>query len=201
MYNHIGDIMLTEKEKQLIQLNKFIETATRFTVEQAAQQERERFAERLRTLRNDAGLTQRQLADKSNLHQTLIARYESAKSMPRQNAIEKLAAALDVVPAALDVSGNADSLPITDIKLLRKHGINARKVQDGMYALSAPGCPEIPMTINDMDSLWEYCADKTNKDFTEVLESYFVNLFIREAYAECENRNAPDQNGSDTPAE
>lgn len=179
--------MLTEKEKQLIQLNKLIETTTRYTVEMAAQEERERFAERLRTLRNNAGLTQRQLADKSDLHQTLIARYESAKSMPRPKAIEKLAAALDVAPAALDVS--AGSVSVVDTALLRKHGYKARKVQQGLYAVAIPGCPEITITEQEAERIWEHCAEETNKVFYESMENYFVHLFILEAYAEC---SAPD---------
>lgn len=167
------------------------------SVEQAAQQERNAFAERLKTLRSNAGFTQKQLAEHAGMDTSVIARYETGGAMPRRKAIEKLAAALDLPPAALDVSGSTDILPIADIKLLRKYGINVRKVQDGMYALSSPGCPEIPITINDMNDLWEYCANEANKKFYDVMESYFVNLFIREAYS----NHAADQNGSDTPAE
>ena len=78
-----------------------IEKATQkafVTVQQAAAQQRELFAERLKTLRNNAGLTQAQLAEKSGIHPALITRYETAGAMPRQKAIEKLAAALDVAP-------------------------------------------------------------------------------------------------------
>ena len=173
--------MVTNKELQLRQLNKFIETTTRFTVEQAAQQERDLFAERLRTLRKNAGLTQKQLSEKTEIDRTLIVRYETAKSMPRPKAIEKLAAALNVPPAALDI--NAGSYTVVDTALLRKHGYKARKVQNGLYAVSMPGCPEVTITDREAEDIWEYCWKETQEAFADVMEDHFTDLFIREVYA------------------
>ena len=164
------------------------------TVQQAATQQRELFAERLKTLRNNAGLTQEQLAEKAGMSQTIITRYETAGAMPRQKAIEKLAAALDVAPAALDINIDYD---VFDIALLRRHGVHVRLVQTGLYAISLPGCHEITITVADLSALWEECGDETMKLFSAVLESYAVNLLMRSLY----ELNAADRNGSDTPAE
>ena len=165
------------------------------TVQQAAAQQRELFAERLKTLRNNAGLTQEQLAEKAGMSQTIITRYETAGAMPRQKAIEKLAAALDVAPAALDINSTSDIY--VDTAQLRRYGVNVRQVQHGLYALSIPGCHEVTISAFDLQNLWEECGDETMKVFNSTLESYTVNLLMRELY----ELNAADRNGSDTPAE
>lgn len=56
------------------------------------------FSETLRYYRESAGLTQAKLAEKAGMTAFVIARYETGKAMPRQKAIEKLAAALNVAP-------------------------------------------------------------------------------------------------------
>lgn len=178
-----------------------IEKTLQITVEQAAQEQRERFAERLKTLRNNAGLTQKQLAEKANLVVSVIARYETAKAMPRQKAIEKLAAALNVPPDALDVTDSYSGYPtldLFDMKLLRKHGINARQIRPDFYAFSMPGCPKIKKSLKDCDKLCEYCFSETNKAFAEMMEAYFVNLFIRKAYAEYEEQSTIDSDATTT---
>jgi transcriptional regulator with XRE-family HTH domain len=54
------------------------------------------FAERLRELRNKAGLTQEQLADKSGVPLGSIRQYEQALREPYWSVVFKLAAALGV---------------------------------------------------------------------------------------------------------
>lgn len=164
-------------------------------VQAAAAQQRKLFAERLKTLRENAGLTQYQLADKAGLDRTLITRYETGKTMPRKKAIEKLAAALDVYPSLLDIN-SSDSV-FFDTALLRRQGVNVRQIQSGLYALSLPGCHEVTISAYDLNNLWEECGEATMKEFTAVLVNHSVNLLIRTLY----ERNAADQNGSDTPAE
>ena len=174
-----------------------IEKATQkafVTVQQAAAQQRELFAERLKTLRNNAGLTQAQLAEKSGIHPALITRYETAGAMPRQKAIEKLAAALDVAPAALDINIAYD---VFDIAMLRRYGVNVRTVAPGLYFIAIPGYGVLTLTAKELSNLWEDCCAETTKVFAAAMESYAVNLLIRELY----EPTAADQNGSDTPAE
>ncbi|QEY62542.1 helix-turn-helix domain-containing protein [Metapseudomonas lalkuanensis] len=54
------------------------------------------FAERLVWFRAEAGMTQRELAEKSGVSLPQITRYESGKSTPRLSAVMKLAKALNV---------------------------------------------------------------------------------------------------------
>jgi transcriptional regulator with XRE-family HTH domain len=54
------------------------------------------FARRLVALRHDQGLTQQALADRAELHPTLIRRYETGKVQPSIDALKRLALALSV---------------------------------------------------------------------------------------------------------
>ena len=54
------------------------------------------FANRLAALRKQTGLTQLQLADRVELHQSQIHRYESGASEPSMDALRRLARALGV---------------------------------------------------------------------------------------------------------
>lgn len=175
-------------------IKNYLDVTSEFTVEMAAQQARDRFAARLRTLRNKACLTQAQLSEKTGFSQTIITRYETGKAMPRKKAIEKLATALNVAPAALDINIVYD---VFDTALLRRHGVNVRLIQQGLYALSFPGCHEVTISASDFSRLWEECGDKTTKVFTAAMESYAVNLLMRELY----ERTAADQAADDTPPE
>jgi transcriptional regulator with XRE-family HTH domain len=56
----------------------------------------ERFAANLRRLRKDAGMSQEQLADRTDLHPTEISRLERAAREPRLGTIVRLARGLDV---------------------------------------------------------------------------------------------------------
>ena len=97
------------KHMRLLQnlLNDFykddIETGKLLTREIVAKREREIFAIRLRSVRKDVGLTQREVAEKAGIHITLVTRYETARSLPRRKHIEKLASALNVPAEALDI--------------------------------------------------------------------------------------------------
>ena len=71
--------------------------------DEAAKMERERFAIRLRLLRKDAGMTQRELAEKIGWCVCVVTRYENAKAMPRKKSVERLASALNVSVDALDI--------------------------------------------------------------------------------------------------
>lgn len=62
---------------------------------------KERFAANLRRLRQDAGLTQMQLANRSDLPHSVISRYERAQRDPQLAAIAAIARGLGVAAAAL----------------------------------------------------------------------------------------------------
>lgn len=61
-------------------------------------------SKRIRTLREDARLTQEELADKSSLPQSHISRLENAKHSPSRVTLEKIAAALGVPVSQFDPS-------------------------------------------------------------------------------------------------
>ena len=54
------------------------------------------FGERLSALRKERGLTQQALADRVDLHVTLIRRYEGGKTQPGFEALRRIALALSV---------------------------------------------------------------------------------------------------------
>ena len=67
----------------------------------AAFDARSQFAENLRRLRTQAGLSQEQLAFACKLHRTEISLLERAEREPRLSTIVRLAHGLRVSPAAL----------------------------------------------------------------------------------------------------
>jgi transcriptional regulator with XRE-family HTH domain len=60
-----------------------------------------RFAENLSHYREQAGLTQEELASRAEIHRTQIGALLSGKQLPRLDTIVKLAGALGVAPADL----------------------------------------------------------------------------------------------------
>lgn len=61
----------------------------------------ERFAWNLRIARQRTGLTQRGLAARMSTQQSRIAKWESAKCLPRTPAIVRLAEVLEIEPGEL----------------------------------------------------------------------------------------------------
>ncbi len=61
----------------------------------------ERFATNLRKARNEAGVSQEELAFRCDLHRTEISLLERAGREPRLGTIVKLASSLDTTPQAL----------------------------------------------------------------------------------------------------
>lgn len=162
------------------------------TMNSYAEQQRQQFAERLKSLRSDAGMTQKQLAEKSGIGLSVIARYETAGAFPRPKAIEKLAAALGVLPSMLNVTPTTGTIAIIDTAVLRKHGMNIRSTPNGMTVISFHGYPEITLTETKAAVLIEYCNEETLKAFADVMENYFANLFIRELYTNYKVPTATD---------
>ncbi len=52
--------------------------------------------EKIRALRKELGLTQKQLAEKSGIIETTIRKYESGAQNPKLNNLQRLATALDI---------------------------------------------------------------------------------------------------------
>jgi transcriptional regulator with XRE-family HTH domain len=60
------------------------------------------FGERLKELRDKAGLSQQELADKAGIHRVAVARIETGERSPAWDTAMKLAAALGVSCAAFE---------------------------------------------------------------------------------------------------
>lgn len=74
--------------------------------------------ERIKQLRKKAELTQQQLADKVGITYIQIGRYETAKSNPSADVLQKIAGALNTTVDFLMSGGNEDQ--ITDKELLQQ---------------------------------------------------------------------------------
>lgn len=59
-------------------------------------------AERIKTIRKEKGLTQKQLAELTGLLEPTIRKYESGKVQPKSENLNKIASALCVHPSQID---------------------------------------------------------------------------------------------------
>lgn len=84
-----------------------------------------RFAERLRELRRDRGLTQAELARRAAISESYVRRLESAGAAPGIDMLDRLAAAIGTIPSDLLPS----VLPPDDLAVFRDQ---ARKLFDGL---------------------------------------------------------------------
>jgi transcriptional regulator with XRE-family HTH domain len=82
-----------------------------FSREQGASMTAEWFAGRLKELREQAGLTQRTLADKASVHVDAIARWEAGRREPLWGNVLALAAALGVEVGAFAVAPQEQAAP------------------------------------------------------------------------------------------
>jgi transcriptional regulator with XRE-family HTH domain len=65
--------------------------------------------DRLKALRIEQALTQKELADKAGVNTATVARLERNETEPHMPTVRKLAAALEVHPRALTKGGPADA--------------------------------------------------------------------------------------------
>ena len=74
------------------------------------------FAERLVQLRKQHGLTQQALADRAEIHVTLLRRYEAGKTQPNIDTLRRIALAL-TISADLLLFDENERGPTDDLKL------------------------------------------------------------------------------------
>ncbi len=74
------------------------------------------FAERLVALRKQQGLTQQALADRVDIHVTLLRRYEAGKTQPNLDTLRRIALALNV-SADLLLFDEDERGPTDDLRL------------------------------------------------------------------------------------
>lgn len=96
--------------------------------------EPEIFARNLLRLRRSHQWSQKDLADKLNVHQTVIARWESGKTVPRGDSVERLSEIFAVPVTELIADANATLLNGTscaDVELSRLFGhVNSFEQRD-----------------------------------------------------------------------
>lgn len=91
------------------------------------------FGKRLRELRKEKGLTQKELGEKIGVGRTTISEYESGKIVPRQDGLVKLAEVLNVTVDYLtcnhevrEILPTIDMLPVK-IKPDRRYNVNLKQ--------------------------------------------------------------------------
>lgn len=151
------------------------------SIQENAKFQRQLFGERLRALRKNSNLTQQQLAEKSGFTASVIARYEAGGSLPRPQALEKLAAALGVSVSDLDGSNFDLDLNVLLSKntaaRLKKCNIQAEfKDKLKTVTLSGPDIDNKTLSFDDLRKVIE----KTDKEVKELLaplcDKYFNDL-------------------------
>ena len=80
-----------------------------------------KFNERLKLLRTDLGLTQKDLGERIGVGRTTISEYESGKIVPKQDGLLELAkvfnVSVDYLTGVADVSREQYKLPKTDLNI------------------------------------------------------------------------------------
>lgn len=141
--------------------------------------QKKKFGERLRTLRTNAGLTQKQLSEKTGYKTSVIARYEAGGVLPRPQAIETLAAALGVPVSDLDGStSKADRIKLQNdlIKQLAKYDIQADFKNGGKtIILSGPDIGKTEMSFSAFAEIMRKTDKETEKRLASLKEKYFYD--------------------------
>lgn len=123
--------------------------------------------ERLKSLREEKGLTQVQLSELTGITTRQIQKYESDKARPRLEAAEKLAKALNV--STDELLGNGDMLVAQAAEKYGARGAKqAQQLTDAVTGLFTGG----DMAEEDMDMMMKaindayWIAKEKNKKFT-----------------------------------
>lgn len=90
------------------------------------------FGDRLRTERNNIGVSQMDLAELSGIHFTNLARIERGEANPSLHTIVRIASALGTDPANLVQGLTSAELPDVDVQISAAELLAARKKQRGI---------------------------------------------------------------------
>lgn len=125
------------------------------------------FSERLKKIREQKGLTQEQLAQRSGLSRRMIQKYESGVARPRFDASEKIASALEVPVSEL--LGENGTLVAQAVEKYGSRGAKqAEELMSEVTGLFAGG----EMAEEDMDVMMRaiteayWIAKEKNKKYT-----------------------------------
>ncbi len=126
-----------------------------------------KFNDRLKGFREEKGLTQVQLSDRTGISVRMIQKYEAGKARPRLDAAEKIAKALNI--SADELLGNADMLVAQAAEKYGARGARqAQQLTDEVTGLFAGG----DMAEEDMELMMKaiqdayWIAKEKNKKYT-----------------------------------
>ncbi len=174
-----------------------MQIAESLNMQEAAEQQKKLFGDRLRTLRINAGMSQKTLAERAGFKPPVIARYESGRVLPRPKAIKRLADALGVPVSHLDGS---DTSAASKVKLsemmandLQKFGIKVGFFKDDSEAvtLTGPGIGKITMSFLECLDLIQETTEEVDALLAKTRDKYFDGLFKAKLQKE-DKVTAPD---------
>ena len=143
--------------------------------------QRKVFGVRLRIMRKNAGLTQKQLAERAGFKPPAVARYEAGQVLPRPDAVERLAGALGVPVSYLDGSNFSAAMRIafadSYANTLKNCGIQANFSDDfKTIMLSGPGIGKISMSFSSCMDIVEKTNSQINALLAPLKMKYFRSL-------------------------
>ena len=148
--------------------------------------QRKEFAERLKSLRKKAGMTQQQLADKAGIIKPVIGRYETGGSMPRDKALQNLATALNVSVSALTGSSSPfdDAYKREILYCLNDYGVETTLKENDIVLLNIKETDtKIELPFTELKKIMDKTDKETAAFFKPSWKKYFhkallYNLFF-----------------------
>ena len=120
-------------------------------------------AERIKAARKNAGLTQKQLADKLGISPVGITQWETGVRKPKAETLKRLADALDVPIMELDERFAYH--PGADVSIVAPEEDDLRdEVKDLTYSLNRAGLCKTRDYMRDLMCNPEYCPPKQKSD-------------------------------------
>lgn len=133
--------------------------------------------ERIKKIRLEKGMTQKELAEKCGLFDSAIRRYESGRQNPKIGTVEKIANALGVNPMLLvygeELSQTLKSINEVEEAINRNKRIFAREPngEDMQYIINSNNRTKLKQdTIAKYDSLNTLGQQKANEYITDLSE-------------------------------
>lgn len=149
--------------------------------------------ERIKTARSNAGLTQRDLAEKSGMATGTVQQYELGKRQPRIEQLQKIADALDVDISYLmngandfdpenfigqQIRKNRKSHGLTQEQLAKKTGLSLTFIQNCEAGIKSPDydCIKILADALDVSPQELACTAEFANSLTNALKEYIKHI-------------------------
>ncbi len=125
--------------------------------------------ENIKRVREEKGMTQKELAEKCNLATITIRQYESGKREPKTRTLHKIAKALDVYILELTIDKHAHYVSILDIMAKDKAEMEEseyalKKISRYIRLLNDDGKEKAIEQVELLTKIPEYKKDPENQD-------------------------------------